>query len=155
MDVEYYKNLPKKRMAAGALILNDRDEILIVKPKYKDYWSIAGGVIEKDESPRSACIREVEEELGLSLNECKMLGVDYTTDVPEKGESLQFIFYGGKLSVEEIGKIQVNANELEEYKFVSIDEALLLLSDRLKKRLPKCLAALKDSRWLVYLENGV
>jgi hypothetical protein len=32
MDNEYYNSLPKKRMAAGALILNERNELLIVKP---------------------------------------------------------------------------------------------------------------------------
>lgn len=31
---DYYKNLPKKRMGAGALLFNKNDELLIVKPTY-------------------------------------------------------------------------------------------------------------------------
>jgi ADP-ribose pyrophosphatase YjhB (NUDIX family) len=64
MNHKYYKNLPKKRMAAGALILNKNNEILIVKPNYRDQWLIAGGVIEENESPKDACLREVKEEIG-------------------------------------------------------------------------------------------
>ncbi len=33
-----YEQLPKKRMAAGALFLNERQEILIVKPAYREFW---------------------------------------------------------------------------------------------------------------------
>jgi hypothetical protein len=38
-------------MAAGALFFNHRDEILILKPTYRDDWLIPGGVVELDESP--------------------------------------------------------------------------------------------------------
>ncbi len=37
MKNEYYKRLPKKRMAAGCLFFNEEEEILIVKPSYKDH----------------------------------------------------------------------------------------------------------------------
>lgn len=60
MGNQYYKGLPKKRMGVGALFLNDKNEILIVKPSYKDHWSVPGGVVDENESPRQACIREVK-----------------------------------------------------------------------------------------------
>jgi ADP-ribose pyrophosphatase YjhB (NUDIX family) len=50
-DANYIKNLPKKRMASGVVFFNEAGEILVVKPGYKDHWSVPGGVIEKDESP--------------------------------------------------------------------------------------------------------
>ena len=88
MDVKYYKNLPKKRMGAGALILNQNDEILIVKPSYKDHWSVPGGVVEENESPRVACIRETKEEIGIDLKNIKFLCVDYNSNKnePRSGE---------------------------------------------------------------------
>lgn len=140
-------------MAAGALILNDQDEILIVKPSYKDHWSIAGGFVEADESPREACLREVKEEIGLDLREIKFLAVDYLLKEGEKSESLQFIFFGGKLNKNEIDNIKLDGKEIVEYKFVKVNQALPLLSDKLRKRLPECLAALKNNV-AVYLENG-
>jgi len=153
MSSEYYKNLPKKRMGVGALILNERDEILIVKPRYKDHWSIAGGVIDENESPKVACIREAREEIGIDLKEVNFLCVDYTSNVSEKGESLQFIFFGGKLNENEIGKIKLDGKEIVEYKFVKIIEVLPLLSEKLRMRLPKCLDALRKDT-AIYLEDG-
>jgi ADP-ribose pyrophosphatase YjhB (NUDIX family) len=153
MDIDYYKNLPRKRMGAGALILNENNEILIVKPNYKDCWSIAGGVIEENESPKDACLREVKEEIGIDLKQTLLLCVDYNSNVGEKGDSLQFIFFGGKLSENEIKEIKLDKKEIIEYKFLPTTEALPFLSDKLKLRLPKCLNALRDNM-TIYLENG-
>lgn len=50
---DYLKTLPRKRMACGVLIFNEKNELLIVKNSYKDYWSIPGGVIEENESPQT------------------------------------------------------------------------------------------------------
>ena len=38
--------LPRKRMASAALFLNAQSEILIVKPIYREFWLLPGGVIE-------------------------------------------------------------------------------------------------------------
>jgi len=155
MDNNYYNNLPRKRIGAGALILNEQDEVLIVKQSYKDYWSIAGGVVDEGESPRVACIREVKEELGVELKNADFICLDYTNVIEngEKREHLQFIFFGGKLSKEEIAKIKIDNEEIIDFKFVSIKEAFLLLGEKLRKRLPKALAALNNNL-PVYLENG-
>lgn len=153
MVSEYYKSLPKKRMGAGALILNEKDEVLIVKPSYKDHWSIVGGAVGENESPRVACIREAKEEIGIDLKEAKFLCVDYVFGIVEKGENLQFNFFGGKLSQSEIEKIKLDGKEIAEYKFVKIDDALPLLSKGGGIRLAKSLDALKKNT-AIYLENG-
>ncbi|MDO8667814.1 MAG: NUDIX hydrolase [bacterium] len=153
MANDYYKNLPKKRMGAGAIIMNDTGEILFVKASYKDHWTLPGGVVEKDESPKIACLREVKEETGLSLADVKFLGVDYAPAREEKNENLQFVFFGGKLSASEMKNIKVDGQEIVEYRFIKIDDALPLLNDKLKRRLPQCLAALENNT-AVYLENG-
>lgn len=155
IDLEYYRNLPKKRMAATALILNADDEILIVKPSYKDHWLVPGGVVEKDESPKEACLREAKEEIGLELNDndIRFLCVDYTSDKDGKGESLQFVFSGGKLSENEMQNIELDGKEIVDHRFVNIDDALLLLSEKLGKRLARSIDALKDNT-VIYLENG-
>ena len=97
-DASFYEGLPKKRMAAGALFLDEKGRILVVRPTYKQNWEIPGGTIEEDESPRQACIREVKEELGLDTSIGQLLCVDYTTRTDRKSESLQFVFYGGVLT---------------------------------------------------------
>ncbi len=153
MSDDYYENLPRKRMGAGALIVNEKDEVLIVKPSYKDHWSIPGGVIDNNESPKGACMREVKEETCIDLKECRFLCVDYKSSRSETGESLQFVFFGGKLSERDTRNIKPDGKEIIEYRFVKIDEALPLLSESLQKRLPRCLRAYKENT-AIYLENG-
>lgn len=156
MTNDYYKNLPKKRMGAGALIMNADNKILFVKPSYKDHWTLPGGVVEENESPKSTCLREVKEEVGLGLKDVIFLAVDYISSELSregKGENMQFVFFGGKLSVDEIKRIKVDGKEIIEYRFMRIDDAFPLISEKLRLRLPKCLAALRNTT-AVYLENG-
>jgi len=141
-------------MGVGALILNEKNELLIVKPSYKDHWSVPGGVVDENESPRNACVREVKEEIGLDIENPKFLCVDWTSPTPEKGESLQFIFFGGILRQEQISKIKLQPEEIAEHQFLPLEKALPLLSEKLKRRIPKCLDAMKNQTAL-YLENAI
>jgi len=152
MSEDYYQNLPKKRMGVGCLFFNENGELLIVKPSYKDHWSIPGGVIEENESPLKTCVREVEEEIGIDLKSPKFLCVDYSSN-SGKGESLQFIFYGKILNQEEIENIKLAEGELLEYKFLRFEEALPILNEKLVKRLQECIEAIKNKQ-PIYLEDG-
>jgi len=153
MSNDYYKNLPKKRMSAGVLILDQQDEILIVKPAYKDYWSIAGGIVEANESPRQACLREVKEEIGLDLATLQFLCVDYKTNSGKVGEGLHFLFFGGKLTLEQIKQIKVDGQEIVDFRFMKLDEVLPLLAEKMRPRLPKALEAINNNS-AFYLEDG-
>ena len=64
--------------------MNAKGEILFVKASYRDNWTLPGGVIEEDESPRDACLREVKEEIGLDLKAVKFLAVDYISKLQTK-----------------------------------------------------------------------
>ena len=144
-------------MAAGVIFFNQSAEVLIVKPSYKDYWSVPGGVIDKDESPRDAALREVREEIGLDLKSMQFLCLDYmspqNSGYSTKDENIQFIFYGGVLIAEDIKWIKLAEEEISEYKFVSKEDAIKMVSDRLSNRLKPCFEALEKGV-LVYLEGG-
>ena len=91
---QYLASLPRKIMGAGCLLFNSDDKILIVKPTYKDYWTLPGGVVEQNESPRDACMGEVKEEIGIEIVPERLLCIDYTSIEKKDVESLQFIFLG-------------------------------------------------------------
>ncbi|MFA5099110.1 MAG: NUDIX hydrolase [Candidatus Paceibacterota bacterium] len=133
-DKEFFDGLPKKKMGAGVFFFNNKEELLILKPNYKDHWTIPGGSVEKDESPRHAAIREVKEELNLDIPKPRFLCVDYVMEPGYKGESLQFFFYGGILSDEQIRSIKIQEEELIEYKFVKFDEVASFIGDVKKER---------------------
>lgn len=144
---EYLKRAPKKRIASGILLFNQKGELLILKPIYKDVWSIPGGVVEENESPRQAAIREAKEETGLDILEVDFLSVEYS----KKGadESMQLIFSGGELDEVQISNIKVAEGEISEYKFLPVEEALELLSVTQAARVK---AGLKEKG--VYFEGG-
>jgi 8-oxo-dGTP diphosphatase len=148
----YYESLPKKRMGAGCLFFNEKDEILLVKPNYKPVWEIPGGVVEQNESPKQGCQREVLEEIGLDRAIGRLLVIDYNSQVDIKTESLMFVFDGGLLSETEIAIIQLQEKELDDFAFFAQDA----LSDVLTKTLTaRVLAAWKQrtTNGGIYLEN--
>lgn len=149
----FYDTLPKKRMAAEVIFLDEHGDILIVKPTYRPEWLFPGGSIEENESPRIGGIREVREELGLDVEIRQLLCIDYLSAEPGKNESLQFVFYGGVLSQAQIEQIVLQESELSAYRFVDCEEAPCLLSKNLARRLLPSLRALQQNI-TIYLENG-
>jgi ADP-ribose pyrophosphatase YjhB (NUDIX family) len=148
-----YEAMAKKRMAVSALILDEQGKILIVKPTYRPDWLLPGGIVEKDESPRQACAREIQEELNFTEPLKRLLCVEYHSEDTQQTESVQFVFYGGVLEESQLASIILPSAELSEYRFAPREEAIQLLSCKLAKRLPYCLQALKENTTL-YLENG-
>lgn len=148
----YQQSLPKKRISAGCLFFDKAQRLLIVKPTYKEGWEIPGGTVNANESPLSAGVREVAEELGLERRPLRLLSVDFTDETKQRTESLSFIFDGGVLSDEEIAVIRLPEKELSEYRLLPPDEALTLLNRRLARRVRRCLAA-RDAGTTLYLEE--
>lgn len=144
--------VPQKRVAAGALFLDDAERLLIVKPTYKPLWNIPGGVIEANESPRQGCQREVLEELGLHKALDRLLCVEYTPAVGKETEKLVFIFWGGVLTTEEIATIRLPPDELSEFCFLPVAEALTLLPPDKAERVRHSLAMV-DREGAAYRET--
>jgi 8-oxo-dGTP pyrophosphatase MutT (NUDIX family) len=51
------------------LFFNDKEEILIVKPNYREDWLLPGGATEAEESPIECGVRETKEEIGVTILE--------------------------------------------------------------------------------------
>jgi 8-oxo-dGTP diphosphatase len=123
MDKKQYLNsLPRKRIASGAIIFNQKGELLMVKPSYKDYWSIPGGVVEKNESPYQACLREALEEIGIKIKIQRLVGVFYRYRRDLDDELIQFHYLCFPLSKEQIRKIKLAKDEIEDYKYVKVKD---------------------------------
>lgn len=145
----YLESLPKKRMGAGCLLFDSAGRLLIVKPTYRESWLIPGGVVEANESPRDACVREVKEEIGLDCQPLRLLCVDYVCGEDNYGEALQFVFWGGVMREKEI---VLADEEISDYQFASVAEALNLLGRHAQRRIYWGLEALKVEETF-YLEN--
>ena len=109
---------PGKRMAVGSLLHDGDGRLLIVDPTYRRGWSIPGGMIGRNESPRRALEREVEEEVGLRRSPGRLLCVDYLAAAGTRSEAVMMIFDGGVLTPDEIARIRLPRIELKGHAFL-------------------------------------
>lgn len=56
-------------LGARAIVINQRNQVLLVKHTYEPHWHIPGGGVKKGESPKVALLRELKEEVGLETRE--------------------------------------------------------------------------------------
>ncbi|MFE2938844.1 NUDIX domain-containing protein [Streptomyces sp. NPDC059255] len=150
----YDRSLARKRVSAGVLFFDLEGRVLLVDPVYKEPWEIPGGAVERDESPRRGAAREVEEELGLTLEPGRLLGIDWTPPRPGRSEAMAVIFDGGVLPAEKVTAIRLQAAELRAFAFVDPGRVSERLTPVLARRVRACVEA-RNLGVTVCLENGV
>jgi 8-oxo-dGTP diphosphatase len=65
---------PKHIVSAAAVVVNERNEVLLIKGPRRG-WEMPGGQVEEGESLKEAAIRETKEECGLDIEVIKFCGV--------------------------------------------------------------------------------
>ncbi|WP_078897259.1 NUDIX hydrolase [Streptomyces rimosus] len=83
---------PRKRVAADVLLRNTHGTYLLVQPTYKPGWDLPGGMAEANEAPEDAAVREVKEELGVTITLLGLLVVDRVPPHGPRCDQLAFIF---------------------------------------------------------------
>lgn len=149
-DAAYLASLPRTRGAASALLLDENDRILLVKPTYKAGWFLPGGVIEQGESPLAACLRECHEELGFVP---RLEGIVCYDWAPPEGEidATNVWVFGGRISAAQITRIVLPPEELSDHRMVTAREVPDFAPPHIARRLASILAA---GGHPVYLEDG-
>ncbi|MEU8773821.1 NUDIX domain-containing protein [Streptomyces sp. NPDC048606] len=144
----------RETVASGVLLFDDADRVLLVDPTYKPGWEFPGGVVEAGEAPTRAGVREVEEELGLTLDrEPGLLVVDWEPPCPPAYGGLRLLFDGGRPTPAQIARLRLPGPELRAWRFVTEAEAAELLPPHRFERLRGALRARERGRPL-YLEAG-
>jgi len=75
--IDYYDdpNAPKANSlvpSVNVVVVNDADEILMIRRTDNDNWAVPGGAIDLGESVAQAAVRETREESGI---ECEITGI--------------------------------------------------------------------------------
>ncbi|WP_328680745.1 NUDIX domain-containing protein [Streptomyces sp. NBC_00322] len=142
-------------LAAGVLLFDEEDRVLLVDPTYKPGWEFPGGVVERGEPPARAGMREVTEELGIELAEVpRLLVVDWEAPRPPGFGGLRLLYDGGRLDSGEAGRVLLPGSELRGWRFVAEEEAAELLPPTRYERLRWALRA-RERGSALYLEAGV
>jgi 8-oxo-dGTP diphosphatase len=114
---EWYARLPTMFGAAAALFTNRAGQVLLVKPNYRDHWTLPGGILEDGEPPHAGCRREVAEETGIDLTPGPLLVIDWVAPDGDRPKPIvHFVFDGGVL--DDGVRIRLQAEELDDHRFV-------------------------------------
>lgn len=161
--------------SAGALLRDPAGRLLLLKPTYKSGWTLPGGIMEDDgESPWDACRREVLEETGVRVHSGRLVCVDTRPAKPGRQLGLRFLFDCGVVAPD--APIRLQAEEIEQHRFVAPAAALDLLRGPVRRRVAALLDAglltaaddtglpgppatppatgVVPASWCLYLENG-
>ncbi|MEU8861628.1 NUDIX hydrolase [Streptomyces umbrinus] len=142
-------------VAAGVLLFDEEDRVLLVDPTYKAGWEFPGGVVESGEAPARAGVREVAEETGIQLVDVpSLLVVDWEPPVPPAYGGLRLLYDGGRLDGDEARRMLLPGPELRAWRFVTEEEAAGLLPPVRYERLRWALRA-RERGAALYLEAGV
>ena len=110
-------------VAEYAIIINDKDEILLVQwgEQYDFTWHFPGGRLDESDEAVEGLRREVREELGVEIEIIKPVYTKYVTKKDcayMKDKERYAVFYLAKLS----GEIKLNDRELHSYKWYKKSE---------------------------------
>jgi ADP-ribose pyrophosphatase YjhB (NUDIX family) len=137
--------------AASALITDPSGRVLLVKPNYRDHWSLPGGVLEHGEPPHLGCAREVAEEVGLNITVGPLRVVDWAAPDHERPRPVVFFVFDGG----EVGPgvdIELQEEELDDYRFTGPAEFGAYLPPILEARYSAALRA-RAAGGAVYLPS--
>ncbi|MCO6524323.1 MAG: NUDIX domain-containing protein [Candidatus Schmidhempelia sp.] len=110
---------------SAAIITNDKQQLLLVRKKGSPYFMQAGGKIEANETPLQALIRELQEELKLTVTakQLRYIGHYSSTAANEINHMLSAVLYHLPLTAGNFNP----AAELEEVRWMTIEQSQQLL----------------------------
>lgn len=95
----YTYNYPRPALTTDALLIARKENhhyILLIERKsepFKGYWALPGGFVNIDEDLHDACIRELEEETGITGVELTQFETVGTVDRDPRGRTVSVIFW--------------------------------------------------------------
>lgn len=112
------------RPSSAVIILEDDNErAVIVKAHYKEHWTFPGGVIDADETPKQAAVREIAEEVGLTIDPKAIQFGWMVARHSSVVDTYQFVFKS-YLQPGQADHIALQASEIAEWKLVSKADVL-------------------------------
>jgi ADP-ribose pyrophosphatase YjhB (NUDIX family) len=133
-----------KITAAGVFLINKSNKLLICHPTQhpSNVWSIPKGKVEALETFANACIRETFEETNIDISDYKdkMIMLDSVNYSHRKKMLIPFVLFETECEYLDLSLITIQCNsnvpeerggfpEMDEYKWVTVDDARLLLHE--------------------------
>lgn len=106
---------------AFGLIINDRNEVLLIADKYRPGITLPGGSINAHELPHQAYLREIKEEVGLTVNQSQLMSNVYRVNSNRYGANDVINYF---ISYDWSGDLKIQSSELLWASFVPLDQVL-------------------------------
>jgi 8-oxo-dGTP diphosphatase len=149
---DWFASLPSVYVAAGALITDPGGRVLLVKPNYRDYWALPGGICEHGEPPHEGCARELCEELGMAIPVGRLLVINWAAPDGERPKSIMHLVFDGGM-LRDGTEIRLQREELDDSSFVAPGDVTSFLPSYAAPRVMAALRARADGR-AIYLPSG-
>lgn len=121
---------PKHIVSAATIVVNDKDELLLIKGPRRG-WEIPGGQVEEGESLKEAAIRETKEESGIDVEITRFCGIYQNVD-----RSICNTLFLAK----PIGGVPTTSSESLEVGFFPVEQALEMVTwKNFRQRIEHCL----------------
>ena len=114
------------RVVSKVIIQNQRKDVVMAKVKrgfFTGHWTLPGGFVDYAEHPLEGAMREVQEELGISV----VITSEDLLQIDERiftSEGIQFLSFTYTCTVQNEPTFTPKQDEIEEVRWFTIDEAL-------------------------------
>jgi 8-oxo-dGTP pyrophosphatase MutT (NUDIX family) len=142
--------LPRKRAISQMLLRDPDDRVLLCQLTYKQDWDLPGGVVEVGESPQLAVSREVEEELGLTIEAGPLLLTDWLPPWGGWDDAVCLVFDGGRHPAAVVDSVVKQEREIRAAEFCTLEQVQERCADFTARRI----AAALDPARPGYTESG-
>lgn len=133
--------VPKHIISAATIVVNDKNELLLIKGPRRG-WEMPGGQVEEGESLEAAAIRETKEEAGIDIELIRFCGVFQNVE-----RSICNTLFLAK----PIGGVCTTSPESLEVGFFPIDEALEKVTvGNFRERIERCLDSEKQPFYVAF-----
>ncbi|GKV57932.1 hypothetical protein NCCP2222_38790 [Sporosarcina sp. NCCP-2222] len=120
----------KHFVSAATIVLNEQNEILLIKGPRRG-WEMPGGIVEEGESLKEAAIRETKEEAGIEIEVIKFCGIF---------QNVQKSICNTLFLAKPVGGELTTSPESIEVGFFPIEQALQMITiDNFRQRIEYCL----------------
>jgi 8-oxo-dGTP diphosphatase len=96
--MSYTYEYPRPALTTDAIVIapiNNQEYILLIERKFepfKGYWALPGGFVNIDEELETACIRELYEETGITVDFLKQFKTFGTIDRDPRARTISVVF---------------------------------------------------------------
>lgn len=113
--------LPTKRIISQGLVRDELGRVLLCELTYKNEWDLPGGVIEVDEAPAIGLVRELQEELGITVEVRGLLTVNWLPAWRGWDDACIFLFDLGVVDSSITEGMTLQATEIKSVQWCDLD----------------------------------